>query len=205
MNNGSNPNSQNTSMPVSQSQSSQPISTSNADLMKKIADGQQTFDEIQMLTSSTVTDQLKVFLVAQARNELQKIIQLTQFLDKLETNLMNKVDDAIATNSMSLRQYSDIIDVIKTLLERSNSIVSEVLKDDSLTTITSTTVYQAPNGTTQTMSITSRLQDPQSRERVRNVLQQILAKTNTYSVESNDFTDISQNQNTEESENKENG
>lgn len=204
MNNGSNPNSQNTSMPVSQSQSSQPISNSNTDLMKKIADGQQTFDEIQMLTSSTVTDQLKVFLVAQARNELQKIIQLTQFLDKLETNLMNKVDDAIATNSMSLRQYSDIIDVIKTLLERSNSIVSEVLKDDSLTTITSTTVYQAPNGTTQTMSITSRLQDPQSRERVRNVLQQILAKTNTYSVESNDFTDISQNQNTEESENKEN-
>lgn len=204
MNNGLNPNTQNTSMPISQSQSSQPISVSNADLMKKIADGQQTFDEIQMLTSSTVTDQLKVFLVAQARNELQKIIQLTQFLDKLETNLMNKVDDAIATNSMSLRQYSDIIDVIKTLLERSNSIVSEVLKDDSLTTITSTTVYQAPNGTTQTMSITSRLQDPQSRERVRNVLQQILAKTNTYSVESNAFTDISQNQNTEESENKEN-
>ena len=204
MNNGLNPNTQHINTPVSQSQSSQPISTSNADLMKKIADGQQTFDEIQMLTSSTVTDQLKVFLVAQARNELQKIIQLTQFLDKLETNLMNKVDDAIATNSMSLRQYSDIIDVIKTLLERSNSIVSEVLKDDSLTTITSTTVYQAPNGTTQTMSITSRLQDPQSRERVRNVLQQILAKTNTYSVESNDFTDISQNQNTEESENKEN-
>ncbi len=204
MNNGLNPNTQHINTPVSQSQPSQPVSVSNADLMKKIADGQQTFDEIQMLTSSTVTDQLKVFLVAQARNELQKIIQLTQFLDKLEINLMNKVDDAIATNSMSLRQYSDIIDVIKTLLERSNSIVSEVLKDDSLTTITSTTVYQAPNGTTQTMSITSRLQDPQSRERVRNVLQQILAKTNTYSVESNDFTDISQNQNTEVSYNVDN-
>lgn len=164
------------------SNSSTPVapSVSNIDLMKKIADNHQTLDDIQLLTSSKVTDQLKVFLVAQARNELQKIIQLTEFLDKLENNLIKKVDDAIAKDSLSLKQYSEVIELIKTLLERSNAIISEVLKDDSLTTITSTTVYQSPTGSMQTMSITSRLQDAQSRERVRNVLQQILNKTQNY-------------------------
>ncbi len=155
-------------------------STNNIDLMKKIAENHQTLDDIQLLTSSKVTDQLKVFLVAQARNELQKIIQLTEFLDRLEHNLIQKVDQAITADSLSLKQYSEVIELIKTLLERSNTIISEVLRDDSLTTITSTTIYQSSTGNMQTMSITSRLQDAQSRERVRNVLQQILNKTENY-------------------------
>lgn len=166
----------NTPAPVNNSN----LNSTNMDLMEKIAGDHHDLNDLQLLTSSKVTDQLKVFLVAQARNELQKIIQLTKFLDKLEENLMIKVGDAITQDKLSLKQYSDIIETIQTLLERSNSIISEVLKDDSLTTITSTTIYQSSGNSTQTMSITSRLQDAQSRERVRNVLQKILNQTENY-------------------------
>ena len=154
---------------------------SNMDMMKKIADDRQDLDDIKLLTSSKVTDQLKVFLIAQARNELSRVIKLTQFLDRLENNFMTQVDDAMMNNQMTLRQYSDCITIITSLLTRSNEIISKVLKDDSLTTILNTTIYtDTANQQIHSTTVVSQLQDAQSRERVRLVLQQILSRTENY-------------------------
>ena len=40
-------------------------SLSNLEAMEKIANNEQTIDDIRLLTSSKITDQLKVFLIAQ--------------------------------------------------------------------------------------------------------------------------------------------
>lgn len=156
----------------------------NQDMMKKIANDQQSLEDVRMLTSSKVTDQLKVFLVSQARNELNRVIKLTNFLDKLEDSFINKVSDGIVNDELTIKQYSDIIGVITSLLSRSNTIISNVLGDDSLTTILNTTIYNTDtSGSTsnsQVTSIVSELKDAQSRERVRVVLSQIIHKADEY-------------------------
>ena len=151
---------------------------SNQEMMQKIANNDQTLTDVKMLTSSKITDQLKVFLVAQARNELMRVIKLTQFLDRVENNFMSTVDDAMMEGSLTLKQYSDIIGVTTSLLARSNDLIMKAIKDDSLTTILNTTVYTS-DSTSATTSI-SCLKDAQSRERTRVVIQQILDRTSQY-------------------------
>jgi enamine deaminase RidA (YjgF/YER057c/UK114 family) len=150
---------------------------SNMSMMEKIASNNQDLSDIKELTSTRVTDQLKVFLISQARNELTRVIKLTKFLDKLEDSFMNKVTEAMADDSLTLRQYSETISIITNLLNRSNTIISSVLKDDSLMTILNTTVYQSNGDKT---AIVANLSDPHSREKVRNVLNKILFNTRNY-------------------------
>lgn len=145
-------------------------------MMQTISKDEQSFDDIKNLTSSKVTDQLKVFLVSQARNELSRVVKLTKFLDKLENNYIKKVDQAMDDDSLTLKQYSDVIGLIVDLLSRSNEIIYKVLRDDSLMTILNTTIYST-DSTTQVTSAISSLRSPQSREKVRSVIQNILDTT----------------------------
>lgn len=159
----------------------------NLDMMTQIARNKQSLEDIKNLTSSKVTDQLKVFLISQARNELSRVVKLTKFLDRLENEYMNKVENAMESGSMTLRQYSDTIGLITDLLSRSNDIIYKVLRDDSLMTILNTTIYST-DGSTQVSSVVSSLKDAQSRERVRNVVQNILFATSNYA---NDTLEVS--------------
>ena len=160
---------------------------SNMDMMIKISKNEQNLQDIKLLTSTKVTDQLKVFLISQARNELTRVIKLTNFLDTIENNYMSKINQAMMDDALTLKQYGDILENITTLLNRSNEIITKVLKDESLTAILNTTIY-ANNTTTDTQtSIVSQLKDPQSRERVRNVINNILYHTQNYNP--NDFVE----------------
>lgn len=162
-------------------------SMTNLDMMTQIARNKQSLEDIKNLTSSKVTDQLKVFLISQARNELSRVVKLTKFLDRLESEYMDKVENAIESGSLTLRQYSDTIGLITDLLSRSNDIIYKVLRDDSLMTILNTTIYST-DGSTQVSSVVSSLKDAQSRERVRNVVQNILFATSNYA---NDTLEVS--------------
>lgn len=155
---------------------------SNLSMMETISTNSQSLEDIKNLTSSKVTDQLKVFLISQARNELSRVVKLTKFLDKLESNYMEKVNQAMENNELTLKQYSDVIELITSLLSRSNEIIYKVLRDDSLMTILNTTIYTS-NSSTQVSSVVASLKDAQSRERVRNVIQNILGTTLSYSQE----------------------
>lgn len=161
----------------------------NTAMMETIATDSQSLEDIRNLTSTRVTDQLKVFLIAQARNELMRVVKLTRFLDKLESNFMNKVDQAISDDDLTLKQYSEILATITSLLARSNDIVYKVLKDTSLMTILNTTIYTT-DSSVQTSSVVASLKDPHSRERVRNVINNILLKTDQYVAEHPDSTII---------------
>lgn len=156
-----------------------PTKVPDIDMMQKIAQDDQTLDDIKALTSSKVTDQLKVFLVAQARNSLAEVVKLTKFLDKLETKFMSKATELMDNDDLTLKQYGDVISVITGLLARSNEIISKVLRDDSLMTILNTTIYKS-NDSVQTTSVVTNLRDAQSRERVRAVINKILISTEDY-------------------------
>lgn len=165
--------------PVPTSTTVVPTKVPDIDMMQKIAQDDQTLDDIKALTSSKVTDQLKVFLVAQARNSLAEVVKLTKFLDKLETKFMSKATELMDNDDLTLKQYGDVISVITGLLARSNEIISKVLRDDSLMTILNTTIYKS-NDSVQTTSVVTNLRDAQSRERVRAVINKILISTEDY-------------------------
>lgn len=169
-------------VPSSQDLSVVSNEVSNLSMMETISNNSQSLEDIKNLTSSKVTDQLKVFLISQARNELSRVVKLTKFLDKLESNYMEKVDQAMENNELTLKQYSDVIELITGLLSRSNEIIYKVLRDDSLMTILNTTIYTS-NSSTQVSSVVASLKDAQSRERVRNVIQNILGTTLSYNQE----------------------
>lgn len=157
----------------------------NLSLMEKIANDNQTGEDIKLLTSSRTNDQLKVFLIAQARNELTRVIKLTKFLDKLEESFMNQVDQEMLDGTLTLKQYSEITTTIVSLLTRSSEIISKVLKDDSLMTILNISSYSSDEPMTQA-SVIGNLKDAQSRERVRTVVQQVLIQTSNF-VNSNNI------------------
>lgn len=154
-------------------------------MMDQIAHNDQTLDDIKNLTSSKVTDQLKVFLISQARNELKRVVKLTKFLDRLENDYISKVEKKMENSELTLKQYSDTISLITDLLARSNDIITKVLRDDSLMTILNTTIYHSGNDNTQISSVVSSLKDAQSREKVRNVIQNILVTTSNYDSDNN--------------------
>ena len=160
-----------------------PDKSTNLGMMEVIAKNDQNLEDIKNLTSSKVTDQLKVFLIAQARNELQRVVKLTEFLDKLESKFIERV--SMEANDLTLRQYSEVISTITDLLSRSNGIISQVLKDESLTTILNTTIYSSGSLTTITSSA-SALKDPQSRERVRSVIKNVLFSLDQYPDQTKD-------------------
>lgn len=152
---------------------------SNFKMMEKISENRQSLEDIKNLTSSKVTDQLKVFLVSQARNELRRVVKLTEFLDRLEDQYIDKVNESVSFDDLTLKQYGEVIGLITDLLARSNDIIYKVLRDDSLMTILNTTIY-TDVGSSQVSSVVSSLKDAQSRERVRNVIQTILLTTSNY-------------------------
>lgn len=168
----------NTSVIVPKESGTPVINNPNLEMMTTISKNDQSLEDIKNLTSSKITDQLKVFLISQARNELSRIVKLTKFLDKLEAQYMSKVDKAMEEDKLTLQQYTNVISLITDLLARSNEIIYKVLKDDSLMTILNTTIYTTSD--TQVSSVVSTLKDPQSRERVRNVIQNILLTTKNY-------------------------
>ena len=149
------------------------LKTDNLEMMEVIAKNDQSLNDIKNLTSSKVTDQLKVFLISQARNELIRVVRLTRFLDKLEEKFMDKVDQKMINDELTLKQYNDVISTITGLLSRSNTIISQVLKDESLMTILNTTIYSSGAGSVSS-TVVSSLKDSRSRERVRAVIGQIM-------------------------------
>lgn len=178
---------QNSSEPEDLQTVSTATALTNMDMMTKIANDKQTLEDIKNLTSSKVTDQLKVFLVSQARNELMRVVKLTQFLDTLESKFMDQVNKSITDDSLTLKQYTDVITVITQLLARANDTISRVLRDDSLMTILNTTIYNSDSAV-QSTSVIANLKDPQSRERVRSIINVVLQNTKAYQQDSDVVT-----------------
>lgn len=156
-----------------------PATSDYLSMMKSIAEDTHTSEDVRLLASDRVTDQLKVFLVAQARNELKRIIRLTEVLDNLESSFIDKVNTSVSNDEVTLKQYGEIINLIVSLLTRSNEIVSSVLKDDSLT-IFNTTVFSNTVPGVGSQSIITQLQDVHSREKVRLIIQKVLNRADDY-------------------------
>lgn len=155
-----------------------PTDDENKRLMQLLSTSGHTSDDITNLASNNTNDQLKAFLIAEAKNEMQRVVRLSETLDTLETAFLTTINERVSDGSITLRSYAALLDITSTLLQRSNEIISSVLKDDSLSMVLTTSLdTKDATPTVTNASIVATLKTPQSRERVRNVINQILLRT----------------------------
>ena len=166
---------------------------SGMSLMTRLSTDTYSDADVKLLTSDKTHDQLSVFLLAQAKNELERVVRLTKLLDKLEDSFIQEVEGRIQNQDMTLKMYSELMATIVQILDHSNEIISRVIKDDKLSMIISTTISADNKPETREASIISQLKDPQSRERVRTIVEQVIARATQYvesqKVEEVEFTD----------------
>ena len=157
-------------------------SSSAVVMMKQLADN--TPDVPMDINGDELIDRTKLFVVAYARNQLNRIIKLTNFLERLEDKFITAVSERIETEPESLTMISMAMETISKCLEDANSVVFQVLKDDRLQNIIiNTTNIITPDGNSATII------DPDSRDEVRNLAESLLAQLSKISEENNKNND----------------
>ena len=128
-------------------------------------------------------DQIRMCLVAQARNEIEKVIRLTKTLDKIQDKYQEKVLEYIAEHDdeSAVAYLPQMIDTINRSLEKSYAIINNIVGNDKImnfqiiqNNISDSTIEV--NGST---SIIGDLADPVSREKVRYVMRELLNDVDT--------------------------
>lgn len=153
------------------------IDISPEELMKGIANDSLSNSELVNYANPIITNnsenQIKLFLLAQAKRELKRVVALTDFMDKVELNYIKKVNSEMHDDNLDLKEYSGIINTITSLINRSANIIQSVIKDDSITKLifidNSTTNINSVGTVINDMNLT----DPGSRERVRRVVDEL--------------------------------
>jgi hypothetical protein len=143
--------------------------SNSALLMKKIAEDSSL--EGMNVNGEKLINKTKLFLVAQACNELNRVIKLTNLLDKLENKFIETISDRLETNPDNLTLITSAMETITEALNRSNALITQVLKDDKLSSIIiNTTNIITPEGKS------SSLMTVDSRDAVRNAASFFLAQ-----------------------------
>ena len=146
-----------------------PTTNSASLLMKKIAEDSSL--EGMDVNGEKLINKSKLFLVAQACNELNRIIKLTNLLDKLEDRFIDTISNRLDENPDNLTLITSAMETITEALNRSNAMITQVLKDDKLSSIIiNTTNIITPNGESRNLI------DANSRDAVRNAASFFLAQ-----------------------------
>lgn len=114
-------------------------------------------------------DRTKLFMIAHARQQLNRIIKLTKFMEKLEDKFIDAVNNRLDNEPESITMISMAMETISKCLESANGEVFQILKDERLANIViNTTNIITPDGNSATII------DPDSRDEVRNLASSLL-------------------------------
>lgn len=145
------------------------VMSNSALLMKKLAED-APLDGMDV-DGDKLVNRAKIFLVAQACNELNRVIKLTNFLDTLEEKFIDAVTEKIEESPHNLQLLTYAMETITESLNRSNQLITQILKDDKLSSIIiNTTNIITPDGSSATVM------SMDSRDTVRNWASSMLAQ-----------------------------
>ena len=100
--------------------------------MMSIANNQ--VKEIDIGSADEAKNQISMFLVAQAKNELYRIIKLTSFLEEVEARYIDTATELMQQYPDNLTLVQNVLETIEKSINRSNELLTQVLKDDKLNT-----------------------------------------------------------------------
>ena len=154
------------------------VANNSSLLMKRLADN-ASLDGIEA-DGDKLLNKTKLFLVAQAHNELNRVIKMTNLLDKIEAKFIDAIEDRIEQTPDNLQLLTYAMETISNSLTRSNQIITQVLKDDKLAAIVlNTTNIITPDGNSATII------DADSRDEVRNLAASLLEQLSKMAVAEN--------------------
>lgn len=175
------------------------VMSNSALLMKKLAED-APLDGMDV-DGDKLVNKAKIFLVAQACNELNRVIKLTNFLDTLEEKFIDAVSEKIEESPHNLQLLTYAMETITESLNRSNQLITQILKDEKLSSvIINTTNIITPDGSSATVM------SMDSRDTVRNWASSVLAQLRAVETasseteeenESNDIIDVNVMEETE--------
>lgn len=99
-------------------------------VMNIIATG--SIDKSILNDAVTENNQAKMFLVAQAKNEMRRIVKLTNFLDTVEDKFIDTATTLLQEYPDNLEIVQSTIDTIMKCINRSNDLITAIVKDDKL-------------------------------------------------------------------------
>ena len=136
-------------------------------LMKQLAD-----DDGSTQLSVNTDDMLnknKLFLILTAKNNFNRIIKLTDFLEKVENKFIDSINTAIDDDVLSLQQLSIVMETLTNLLKDARETVVQITRDEKIQDIViNTTNIITPDGNTATII------DADSRDSIRNLASSFL-------------------------------
>lgn len=145
--------------------------------MRLLSNNQLHNEALSTLNGKDTENQAKLFLIAQARNELQRIVKMTEYLDRLENKFMNVVNKKLIEQPTNLNLIMTAMDITQQSLKRSNELVNQILKDDTLQTLVLNTVNIIP-GVENSTAI-----DMDSRESIRSVAANLISQLKSKEAE----------------------
>lgn len=144
-------------------------------MMKQLADNDK--DAQIDLSAEMLVDRSKLFLVAQARNSLNRIIKLTEFLEKLEDKFITAVSERLDNEPDNITLISLSMETLSKLLQDANNTVTQIIKDDKIQQVViSNTNIITPDGNSATII------DADTRDNVRNYAASLLAQLSNLNV-----------------------
>lgn len=145
-------------------------------MMKQLAEND--LNTIVDINGPQLVERTKLFVVAQARNSLNRIIKLTNFLEKLEDKFIDAVNNRLENEPESISMISLAMETISKCLADANETVSQVLKDERLQNIViNTTNIITPDGGS------AKVIDADSRDTIRNLAGSLLSQLSKISEE----------------------
>lgn len=124
-------------------------------------------------------DSVSIFLVAQARQELERIVKMTEFLDKAQAMYQDKALEFMAMNNdpSALEYLPQMIENVSRSLERSYQLIKDVVNNEKIMnlSIVQNNISDSNIQVGGSNSVVADLSDPKSRERVRRAVAEILS------------------------------
>ena len=159
--------------------------------MKLLSQNEMHNESLSKLNGKDTENQAKLFLIAQARNELTRIVKMTEYLDMLEEKFMNVVNKKLLEQPTNLNLIMTAMEITTQSIDRSNSLINQILKDNSLQTLVLNTVNIIP-GVEGSTAI-----DMSSRESIRSVASNLISQLKNKETEIIEIKDEGESNNEE--------
>ena len=149
--------------------------TSYSAIMTSVANS--TIREMDIGSAEQAKNQISMFLVAQAKNELYRIIKLTSFLDEVEARYIDTATELMQQYPDNLTLVQNVLETIEKSINRSNELLTQILKDDKLNTY----AFNFNISTEESNNNFYKNLDKSSRDDIRNFASAMLERISTNS------------------------
>lgn len=125
--------SENGSVPVSQETNEVSVikkTETPLEMMQNIANSNFTDDVRELTNANFVKSQMKLFLIAECKKELHKVVMYNEMLSVIESRFQERFINNI--NDVPDNQLPQLMQLMMGCIDRSNNMINSILKDEEV-------------------------------------------------------------------------